>query len=85
MKNINCPNCSKGVSEQAKISACPQCYHPFIRAEWQRKAEELERERQRREEESRRKFESEQAKIRAAERSSAVNRGSSYSQDWSSL
>jgi hypothetical protein len=30
------PNCGQSVSNQAKISACPKCYHPFDAKEWQR-------------------------------------------------
>jgi len=32
---IYCPNCGKSVSVQAKISACPECYHPYNATEWQ--------------------------------------------------
>jgi hypothetical protein len=33
---IYCPNCGQSISDQASISACPKCYHPFNKAEWQR-------------------------------------------------
>jgi len=33
---IYCPNCGQSVSNQAKISACPKCYHPFNAKEWQK-------------------------------------------------
>jgi DNA-directed RNA polymerase subunit M/transcription elongation factor TFIIS len=32
---IYCPNCGMSVSDQASISACPKCYHPFNAKEWQ--------------------------------------------------
>jgi len=41
---IHCPNCSKAVSDQAQISACPNCCHPFRRTEWQKKTAEMETE-----------------------------------------
>jgi hypothetical protein len=34
MEAIYCPVCSKAVSSQADIKACPHCYHPFNVHEW---------------------------------------------------
>jgi len=33
---LYCPICGKGVSDQAKIAACPNDFHPFNAAEWRR-------------------------------------------------
>jgi len=53
---LYCPNCGKGVSVQAKISACPNCCHPFTAVVWRRIenekiAKEAERVRKKEEEE----------------------------------
>jgi hypothetical protein len=34
METIYCPVCSKAVSSQADITACPECCHPFNVHEW---------------------------------------------------
>ena len=36
METIYCPVCSKAVSSQAEINACPECFHPFNAQEWQK-------------------------------------------------
>ena len=35
METIYCPVCSKAISSQAEITACPDCCHPFNAHEWQ--------------------------------------------------
>jgi len=34
MEYLYCPVCSKAISSQAEIKACPQCCHPFNANEW---------------------------------------------------
>ena len=34
MELIYCPVCSKAISSQAVITACPECFHPFNANEW---------------------------------------------------
>jgi hypothetical protein len=34
METIYCPICSKAISSQAVITACPECCHPFNANEW---------------------------------------------------
>jgi len=61
---LYCPNCGQSVSDQANISACPKCYHPFNATEWQRvqaqKDAVVAEEKRKKDEEKRKKEEKEQ-------------------------
>ena len=72
---IYCPNCGQSVSVQAKLSACPKCYHPFDAKEWQKikaqkdaRAAEEKRIRDARAAEERREREEEEQRLKSAER-----------------
>ena len=53
MANVFCPNCGKGISEEATIECCLGCAHPFNVEKW--------REVKRQEDEQRRKKEAQRA------------------------